>query len=65
MKYYADYEIERYEAHLYVRGNDLGGHNYFYCEEDAVEYAENYVKEYPEWTYRIFRVERAIITKED
>lgn len=59
--YTISYEIERYEVRLYVNGNDLGGHNYFYCEEEAVAYARQYVEEHPDWTARVFRLERAVI----
>lgn len=61
MEYSISYEIDRYEVHLYVNGTDLGGNNFFYCEEDAVTAALNYVKDHPNWTYRIFRREKAII----
>jgi len=63
-KYSVSYEIERYEVHLYVGNSDIGGNNFFYCEEDAVAFARSYVKEHPKWTAKILRVERAIVEEE-
>ena len=62
LNYTISYEIERYEVHLFTKsGSDLGGNNFFYCEEEAVAFASSYVKEHPNWTARILRVERAIV----
>ena len=61
MKYSISYEIERYEVRLTINGNDLGGNNIFYCEEDAVDFKLKYEREHPEWRATILRVERAII----
>ena len=61
MKYTISYEIVRYEVRLTINGNDLGGNNYFYCEEDAVAFAWAYEQEHPGWTATILRLERAIV----
>jgi hypothetical protein len=65
MKYSISYEIERYEVRLIAKSScsDLGGNNFFCCEEDAVEFAFNYVKEHPDWTFKILRVEKAIVSE--
>lgn len=63
MPYKISYEIDRYEVHLYVKanGHDLGGNNFFYNEEEAVNFAKNYEKEHPDWTAVVFKRERARI----
>ena len=61
MKYNISYEIERYEVRLAINGSDLGGNNFFYCEEDAVAFALQYEREHPKWIATILRVEKAII----
>lgn len=57
------YEIERYEVHLFVGKSNIGGNNYFDCEEDAINFALDYVKEHPGWSFKIFRIERARMIK--
>lgn len=61
MKYSISYEIERYDVRLTINGNDLGGNNFFYCEEDAVGFALKYERDHPGWKATILRIERAII----
>ena len=56
-----NYDILRYEVHLFVGKRDIGGNNYFYCEEDAVAFAEKYVAEHPKWTAQIYYIQRAKI----
>ena len=58
------YEIERYEVRLTLNGKDLGGNNYFYCEEDAVNFALEYEREHPKWRTMILRIEKAIIEED-
>lgn len=53
------WELDRYEVHLYCNGRDIGGNNFFGTEEEAVAYGQNYVKEYPEWTFRVYKLMRA------
>ena len=62
MEYHISYEIMRYEVRLTINGNDLGGNNYFFCEEEAVAFAREYVQEHPQWTATILRVERGVVT---
>ena len=61
MNYQIDYEIERYEVHLYTPYGRDGGNVWFYTEEDAVKYAAEYVRTYPDWSAKILRVEKAIV----
>lgn len=63
-KYSVSYEIERYEVHLYVDGTEIGSKDDFYCEEDAVAYARDFVKKYLNWTAKILRIESAIVEEE-
>lgn len=63
MDYSISYEIDRYEVHLYLNGSDLGGNNFFGCEEDAVAFAEQYVQDHPNFVYRLLRVEHAIVER--
>ncbi len=65
MKYSIDcYEIDRYEVHVYKDGTTQGWKVPFDTEEDAVEYAAEFIQDHPNFKLKLYRIEHAVLSQE-